>query len=180
VITLSDDWQFILIAGIFGFVIGFLLSWALLRGQSDDEQRERESVAPPMTQVAEERAALRSLRERQVEALRDFLALCNERVAAYAERDYRLDLYERSAPLQSAVPRDVFYAEVTHAINSRAYMQEAMRMFFRASATAPNPQIRDMVRQAWESALGGETPTPDAGSILGRVNGAIEDYVISG
>jgi hypothetical protein len=176
--ALSEDWLVIVIAAVFAFVVGFLLSWALLQGRTGDDQREREAVAQPFAQVAEERAALRSLREKQVAPLREFLARCSERVAAFAERDYRLDLYERSPALQSAVARDAFYAEVTHAISDKQFWQEAMQSFFRASAVSPNPQIRELVRSVWEDCLSGEAPSSEAAQTLERANRSLEDYVV--
>jgi hypothetical protein len=178
VTTLSEDWLFIVIAAVFAFVVGFLLSWALLQGRGHDDQPEREPAIQIPIEETEERAALRSLRERQVGPLREFLALCGERVAAYADRDYRLGLYERSAALQASVPRDVFYAEVTHAINDKEFLQRTMRSFFRASSVAPNGQVREIVSKAWEVSVGGDMPSPEATHILDIANRSIEDYVV--
>jgi hypothetical protein len=165
---MDEVWIVIAIAAVFGFVVGFL----------GKDQRSEEEMAAPLALAAEERAALRGLRERQVTPLRDFLALCSERVAAVAERDYRLTLYEQSPGLRSAVSRDAYYAQVTHAIHDKAFWGQVMHAFFRASAAAPNPRIRELLRSVWQETLATDTPGAEAQQALERANRAIEDYVV--
>lgn len=175
-------------------VVGPLFSaaggWAAAHLGTSPVKAERRPVAPATEESvvfahylyrdAEERAAYRRLRERQVEPVLEFLALCGERLAAQVNRDFLLEVYERSTLLQAGLTRGAFYAEVTPTLVDRGWMQTLLQTFFRASATAPTDEVRTLIRRVWEEMMTSNYAAATVLQTLDQARQALLDYVVRG